>query len=80
MRSDVPILFESEIEHGRLVAPGVYVCESCEDVLAVGWDAEAMLHTFQGSAIHSVRVGERRLVEIASEDGYALLWGCGERR
>lgn len=74
VQSDVPILSESEIRRGRLLAPGVYLCESCEDVLAVGWDDESMLHTYDGRLVFSVAIGDRRLAQIETEDGFMLFW------
>lgn len=78
VQSDAPILSESEIEHDRLVRPGVYLCESYEDVLAVGWDEAAMLHTFDGRPVFSVAMGGRLLVQIEADDGFMVFWASVE--
>ncbi len=75
---DAPVVSESEIQRGRLVTPGVYQCGSCEEVLAVGWDEAAMLHTFNGWPVFSVAMGGRLLMQVETDDGFMVFWASVE--
>ncbi|QJT09268.1 hypothetical protein [Oceanidesulfovibrio marinus] len=78
VQSDAPIFEESEAQRGRIVTPGVYLCESCEDAVAVGWDESAMLHVFDGEHVLSKEINGRRLVQIKSGNDYMLFWTAVE--
>lgn len=78
VQSDAPIIGESEAERGRILTPGVYLCESREDSVAIGWDERAMLHVFDGEHVLTQTINGRRLVQIKSEDDYMLFWATVE--